>query len=284
MDPQHAPYPFDRVTVRSRISGGGTRISWTFDEMFQDPLPHTFTLQGSRSSVSTATWTNIGSAATNTDHLVDGEDRLFADEQDYQYRVKLVTTKGTYYSPGVGADNRLDFRDWRIARDVIRKETLRHDRYTSLPGWLLKRRKEGPKCPLCLDPVGNPDDSRCPRCFGTRYDGGYFAGEFTYLQLEVNADNIDTDPQLGTIQNSNTIENCRMLGDPTPQTRDVFVDGKTDRRYMIETIVSSAVIRSYPVVTTIILRPVGLGDIIYDFETPDDLPESDRDLLTPGLA
>jgi hypothetical protein len=281
MPETHAPYPFKRITARSRISGGGTRISWTMDEYFQDALPHTFTLQVSRSTVSTATWENVGLSAVNTDFLIDSEDRYLGMEADYQYRVKVVTPIETYYSPGIRMDHRLEFRDWRHARDMFRKELLRHDKYVSLPGWLLKRRKDGTACPLCLDPAGNPDDSRCPRCFGTRFDGGYFAPERAYLQLEVNARTVDTDDKLATVQETPQIQNCRMLSEPSPQSRDIFVDGVTDRRYHIDTIVSAAMIRSYTIVNIVHVRPMAMGDIVYDYEISDEVIAGDRDTLTP---
>lgn len=283
MSTERRTFPFYRVKVRSRTSGGGTSVTWEFDPLFQDPLPHVFTLQGARTDADAGDYENIGLSVTNTYYLVDPEDRHLGDEQDFHYRVKLVTPNGTYYSAPVDADHRLSFRDWRIARDIIRKEVLRHDLFVSLKGWLLKRRIDGPKCNVCLNSVGACDDSRCPTCYGTRFQGGYFAPDVAFLQLEVANSKIATDLDLATVQESPTIERCRMLGDPEPKSKDVFVDGETDRRYLIDTIQTAAMIRSFPAVTTVLIKPIGLNDIVYDFPVPDVLPETTRDTLTPDV-
>ncbi len=277
----HAPYPFKRITVRSRTAGGGTAVTWTFDPIFQDELPYTFTLQGARAAVGDSVgWADIGAGVVNAATLTDPIDRHLGDEQDYHYRIKLVNASGTYYSPNVAARNILEHRDWRFARDIIRKERLRH-RYVGQRGWLLSRRREGTRCPLCLDTVGMSDDARCPRCFGTTYDGGYYAPQFAFFLLEPSKSKITTDQVEGTVQAEPQKGNCRMICDPMPASRDIFVDGLTDQRYWLEIVGQPAMVRAFPVVVTVDARPIGLNDIAYDIQVPDTLPDLDRDLLSP---
>jgi hypothetical protein len=158
---------FDQVLVRYAVEGG-TRVSWRINRLFADPLPHTFTLEGAYGSTPTADFEPIGLPAHNTYYLLDEDKRVHAMRQDFHYRVRLETSRGEYVSPVTSATSDISFRDWRLARDMIRKERLRHEKYTSIDGYLLKRRRYGTRCTVCTDPYTEEvTDSQCNICRGT---------------------------------------------------------------------------------------------------------------------
>jgi hypothetical protein len=263
-DRSKLPNPFERATARYSVNGT-TRVDWVMSRLFTDPQPHTFTLQGTHSSTQNSSFEDIGLPVTNAFYAEDDEKRIFAQTNDFYYRVKLVTPIATYYSETVSAYKNLQFRDWRLARDVIRKETLRHKKYTSLQGFLLKRKRYGLRCTACTDYLTEEvTNSDCTVCKGTGLIQGYFAAVPSYMEIALHQqrEEMDNAQAVGTKKDM-VFQNCRMLGDPVPDSYDVFVDSGSDRRFIIHEIVSAAEMRGYPVVTTVNVRQANFSDIVY---------------------
>jgi hypothetical protein len=261
--------PFERAFAKYSVNGT-TRVEWVLSRLFVDPQPHTFTLQGAYSSTDNDEFEDIGLPAQNTYFLEDAEKRVFAQTQDYYYRVKLVTPVRTYYSEIVSAFKNLQFRDWRLSREILRKESLRHSKYTSLSGYLLKRRRYGERCTNCTDRLTEEvTDSNCPVCEGTGLIYGYFTPipAFMELSLHQQRENLDKVQAVG-MQKDMEFKSCRMLGDPVPDSYDVFVDSGSDRRFIIHEIISSAEIRGYPIATMLSVRQANFSDKIYSIEVP----------------
>ena len=120
--------PFMRVYTRYLVASGGegTCVYWEFTQEFDDPLPHTFQLEGAAGAApETAEFTPIGLPQTNTFRLVDpGAEirRSIGGDIDFQYRVRLTTPRGEYVTKPVGTPDSHDYRAWRLGRDTIRKE------------------------------------------------------------------------------------------------------------------------------------------------------------------
>ena len=256
--------PFERVSIRYSVDGT-TGVTWELSRLFTDPKPHTFTLQGAYSSTDNNEFANIGLPFNEAFYATDADKRIFAQTQDFYYRVKLVTPLRTYYSEIVSAFKNLVYRDWRLARDVIRKEVLRHSKYTSLKGFLLKRKRYGARCTACTDYLTEEvTNSDCVVCKGTGLTQGYFAAVPAYMELGLHQarEEMDSAQAVGTKKDV-VIPGCRMLGDPVPDSYDVFVDSGSDRRFIIHEIISAAEMRGYPVVTTVNVRQANFSDIVY---------------------
>ena len=256
--------PFERAFAKYSVNGT-SRLEWVISRLFVDPQPHTFTLQGAPSSTQNNEFEDIGLPVNNTFFLEDDEKRIFAQSQDFYYRIKLVTPIRTYYSETISALKNLQFRDWRLARDVIRKETLRHSKYTSLKGFLLKRKRYGERCTACTDHLTEEvTNSDCDVCKGTGLIQGYFAAVPSYLEIALHQqrEEMDNVQAVGTKKDM-VFQNCRMVGDPVPDSYDVFVDSGSDRRFIIHEVVSAAEMRGYPVVTNVNVRQANFSDIIY---------------------
>lgn len=141
---------------------------WELTPTFVDAGPLIFTLQVGKTANSDADdWEDVGLPVENQYFAVDDEQRVWGKMNWTFYRVKLETSLGTYYSLPVNGLGTLSKRDWRVAREFVRKEKLWHRlNFGSQEGYLLKRRWTGKKCPTCLDfqtdEVRNPE---CHTCF-----------------------------------------------------------------------------------------------------------------------
>lgn len=257
--------------------GEGTHVFWQFDEQFDDPLPHTFQLEGAAEyAPDTAdTFETIGLPSTNSYYLIDpGAEtrRSLGPGISYSYRVRMTTPRGEYVSYSISSPDSTSFRNWRIASDIVRRERLRFSRFTGVQGWLFKRRRTGATCPRCFDPfTRQATDPRCPTCRGTGKEGGYFAPIQSYIDIEVGVNSESTDPTSpsGMIIDQ-LAHNCRFMADPYPNDQDVFVAKDSDQRYVLRDIADAAIVTGYPVVCTGKALAAPLSDPIYDLEVPAD--------------
>ena len=234
--------PFERTSIRFAPSGG-TVVEWELSRLFTDKGPYTFTLQGSSSSGTTADFASIGLPAVNAFFLVDDEARLFGKELDWFYRIKLVTYSGTYYSPVIYADSGVDYRTWRIVREILRKETLRMQRFVSVPDTVLfKRKRIGTKC--------------------TRY----YAAVPILIDMQVSNESEKQDEQRVGTSSQGATQNCRIISDAVLSSQDVIWDKGSGRRYIVHEYTELITMRGYNIVAAVNLRMAPFSDVVYTIE------------------
>jgi len=263
---------FDRVHV-SHVIRSGARVYWDLLPTFIDPLPYVFQLQvGRTGNPDAGDWLDVGLPVENTFYAIDDQQRVYGQARAMFYRVVLTTPNGTYYSEPTGMWGMLDHRDWRIAREIVRKEKLRH-RLNTIEGYLLKRRITGPKCTQCLDfQLDDSKNPQCPECYGTGYQCGYY-----YPMPCVWADLSPSTRQTGTQLASgrgvvtDVIVKARMLQIPLLEELDVWVCKDSDDRYFIHNIQSVAEMRGVPLIANVEMRPAAFSDSIYSVPIPDQL-------------
>lgn len=255
--------PFSRVTIDYIVQGGG-RISWEIDRHFTDPGPYTFQVQIGHTGLSDADdWDDVGAPVIDTYFKIDVEKQLFGKTLDVHYRVQLTTTLGTYISNPQSVEGLLSTRDWLNAREIVRKEILRHHALTSVNGYLLKVRRYGPLCGECSDQFTNEvSKSNCPTCFGTGYELGYFTPlAATYADIGLAEQREHRNPSVG--MESKSIITGRFIGDPQLYSYDVWVNGHSDERYYMHTLKVTAQVRGVPIVYDAELRYAPFTDIVY---------------------
>ena len=269
----HCPPDCDNVFEMVHVSyliRGGSRIMYQLIPEFHDRLPWEFQLQvGSTGSNDSNDWENVGLPVENTCYAIDPEKRVYNKSQGTHYRVRLNTPDGTYYSDPIEKGGILGVRDWRLAREIVRKERLRL-RYTSQDGYLIKRRSTGEDCRTCLDLQTNEvTDPYCPECWGTGKQCGYYypmACIWVDMDPRTGRRHVDDQAVRGTI-NDITVKG-RMLMLPLIDELDVWVSRKTDDRYFIHTVQSIAEVRGVPLIASVELRPAPFTDVIYEIPIP----------------
>lgn len=260
---------FDMVHV-SYLIRGGTRVMWELLPTFTDPQPWSFQLQVGETGVEAADdWEDVGLPVENTCYAVDATQREYGKNQATHYRIKLVTSKGTYYSDPTAKSGILQPRDWRIAQEIVRKERLRF-KYSSQDGYILKRRSNGQNCTRCLDlQTDEVTDPYCPQCWGTGKQCGYYYPMgciWADLSTKTQRTHVDNNATRGTV--SDVVVSGRMLMLPLIESNDVWVSRKTDERYYIHSIQHAAEIRGVPLVANVEMRPAPFTDVIYSIQIP----------------
>lgn len=250
------------------LVAGGARVTWEMDRHFIDPLPHVFTLQASQAGVETADdWVDVGGAQTNVFFLVDPSKRLYGKTPTLHYRVKLVTSLGTYTSPVAGVLGKMDFHGHLLFQEVVRKETLRHRLFASVQGWLLKARRYGTVC-SCVDPnTGEVKDANHQVCLGTGWVTGYHppvSCQYCDTSLEQSREHRN----MQTGMSKPVVVTGRFLGFPPVTQGDVFVSSGSDDRFYLHGVKELASWRGVPIVLEAEMRRSPYSDVIYSYPVP----------------
>ncbi len=268
----YGPTPFDRVVV-SYLIKGGTRVMWELVPTFNDPGPLSFQLQvGTTANPNADDWADVGLPAEDVYFAVDGEQRVFGKTNWAYYRVLLTTGRGTYASDPVNLWGTMSRHDWRLAREITRKELVHH-RGASQQGYLLKRRVTGTRCRLCLDhmtkEVRRPS---CTSCYGTGFECGYYypmACVWANMSPKTRHTELDGAGRRGTV--NDIVVKARMTLVDLMEEADVWVNKVTDDRYYVHEIQHVAEWRGVPLVGQVELRPIPFSSIIYDISVPQQL-------------
>jgi len=264
---------FSRVHV-SYLIRGGTSVTWTLVRTFADPQPWTFQLETGRTgNMNADDWTAVGAPVVDTCYAVDTVRRSYgAGLQDTHYRIRLTTANGIYYSLPTAKEGVLNSRDWRLAGDILRRERLR-SRYAASDGFLLKRRITGQDCTRCLDPqTRDVMDAYCPVCRGTGKVCGYYMPiPCVWADIEPLQQQRQLDDQLTAGTERTSLTRARMSMFPIVEEQDVWVNRKTDDRYLVASVSVAAAFRTVPLIANVMLRLVPFTDVIYDIEIPNQL-------------
>lgn len=257
--------PFDRVHIDFLVHGQ-TRVSWSLSSHFFEPLPYTFQLQFGKTGLNKASdWINVGSPVVNTFFQTDTNRRWYGKTQYPHYRIKLTTGNGkVFFSKPATILGDLNWRDWRIAQEIIRKEQLRHSQFTSVGGFLLKQKRSGPKCYRCVDRyTDEPRDSHCPVCYGTRWVGGYYKPlDLFYADLSPEQSVEKRNLQKVGMEKPVVIS-ARFIGTPQIYAQDLWVNPNSDARYIIGGYKINVHIKQVPIVITAELKLLPPDDVAY---------------------
>jgi hypothetical protein len=269
-------YPFRRVSVDHMIRGM-TRVWWQLDPRFRDPGPYIFQLQVGWTGLNDADdWQDVGQPVANAFYAVDIKRAATGYVVTPHYRVALTTPLGNYLSTPAPCFGELDESDWLRAREIIRKEILRHKKI-AIQGYLLKALRHGAPCPRCIDKLTvEVSDTDCPVCYGTSFEGGYHPPlplQCWDLTPQTIAEDRNTDLK-GTTRDKAYVR-ARVIGFPDLHYLDVWVNATSDERWRIDEIQIAAALRGVPLVYNVSMGLLPISNISYGIPiTPADEPPS----------
>lgn len=260
-------FPFRRVSVDHMVRGV-TRVWWQLEPLFNDPGPYVFQLQFGRTGLrDAADWQNVGPPVTNAYSAGDPAFREAGYDLLVHYRVVLTTSLGVYVSQPANCFGELTEKDWLLAREVIRKEKLRHQ-LVSAPGYLVKPMRYGVPCKRCRDPLTQElTDADCPVCSGTGFEVGFHPPlPMQCWDLSPQVISEDVDNELKGATRINPYVQARVIGFPALNKGDIWVNGSSDERWLVESIQVSAAIRNVPIVYQVKLGLLPFSNMAYTIE------------------
>jgi hypothetical protein len=246
---------------------GVSRVWWQLERLFKEPGPYVFQLQFGRTGLrDAADWEDVGAPVTNGYFAYDPAWREAGYTLMTHYRVKLTTPQNVYVSQAASVFGELTERDWLLSREIIRKEQLRH-KLASIPGYLIKPMRYGVPCPRCRDPLSSEvTDANCPVCSGTGFEVGYHPPQAMQCwDLSPQNEQSDVGEPKGTTR-ENPYVDARVIGFPGLNKDDIWVNGSSDERWVVETIQVSAAIRGVPIVYQVRMGLIPFSNTIYALE------------------
>lgn len=261
---------FERI-VCDYLQRGGARISWAFREHFTDPGPYTYTLQvGETGNNSADDWKDVGVPFNDAFFASDDEQRNYGVLQTPHYRLMMTTPRGVYLSQPAFAYGALSFRDWVLAREIVRKERLRAGKFVATEGLLLKRKRTG----IIPDPKDIPNATKHfltdeviggtnPHTGGQIYAGGYYpAIPFDVdLSLEQRTEEVD---ESGIGKVVDILQQGRCSPFPPLNREDIWVARASDQRYYVRAVSQGTAYRHVPLIMLYTLKLAPATDVAYD--------------------
>ena len=160
---------------------------------------------------------------------------LFSLSRDIFYMITATPpsgTSGAFSSRPVPVEPGLDRRTRLLKRKLLRDLSVGFRRLNGVPLSLLKRRRWGPRCPDCWDAtLREATREHCPVCFGTGFEGGYWAPirvrgrrEAAAVQTQLSAHG-ETDVKYADFL---------LLDFPHLEYKDVVVELRSGDRYEVQ--------------------------------------------------
>lgn len=250
---------------------GGFLYSWEVDGGFNDPAPWCFEVQ--KGSTEQGPWETISPRLVNTIAWKDrGGKSLYGKSNVLYFRVALETPRGRYFSHAVQPYGYLSRREYLLAREIIRRETLRAKVLAGVECDVYIRSVFGPKCTHCIDPVtGDVRDSNCRHCLGTGRDPAYFGPFKMMISFSTDAAHSKHNSNDGTHE-IRTFE-AMAIGNPVLKKGDVVVDTRQDKRYVVGIASVVSEVRRVACLQRIGFDEAPLSDSVYRIGNEDEEEE-----------
>ena len=264
-------FAFKKVFATA-FPGGGILVQWwmsnTYPAAVADPV---FFID-----VATATdnWQRLNTVpVANACMYVDENQRRCGSSESVYYRVAAYDGVTEHLSPPVQLLGGLLPHDYRIAREIIRKEYLRLKKYSGTAGMLYKRRTSGTRCPECTDwdIEDSPGKSQCRTCYGTGFVGGYYSGFPFWIDIANDMSNKDVNPPFGVTDLQ--VRTGRVVAYPVIDTYDMWAQEGTDKRYIIRKTQDATTLKTWPLVIMLELHGIPFSAIEYTVPEHQEDPE-----------
>lgn len=216
-------------------------------------------------SIQGAPFTTVSNDLDSLFLIIEGDTTL-EPSRDARYRVIFRGVSQEYVSEEVQEGPVPGTKtDLQYAVAMYRRELMTLERYSGIPGQLVKKRRTGTLCSVCADySVGASTRSNCPACLGTGLEGGYYSGVNYCLCLLGAPDTTkQIDTGIGTIEPGNQVK-ARGVRERWIERGDVWVSDSDGARYEILASAPEVVYKDLPITVTLLLRklsqsPTGIG-------------------------
>lgn len=160
---------------------------------------------------------------------------LFSLARNIYYQITVTPPSGSanaFKSHPEPVEPGLDTRTRLLKRKILHDQAVGYRRLNGIPLIVLKRRRWGDRCPDCYDPVNKEATlEHCPSCYGTSFQGGYWAPVLIRGRREAAAveSNITSHGDSDVKMND-----FNVLDYPLIEYKDIVVDLMRNERYQVQ--------------------------------------------------
>ena len=222
-------------------------------------------------------WRELNTGAPVIDKCVyiDTEKHRYNMVSDIWYRVRAVLTDPAGIEPDVVLESMptqlqgaLTDRAYLVAKAIIRSMYKKLKKGGGQQGFLLKRKIWGDRCPTCTDfDVETVLNAHCSICFGTGIVGGYHEGIEFWLLPSVVKGRQRKISEIGTQDDYDISGEC--VAYPWIDADDVWVDAKTNERFLITGVSHVMEMERKPVIYNLALTKIANTDVALEIPIAD---------------
>lgn len=258
--------------VITNLVRGGTIIQWDLikiPEVKKWKFPFTIVPQYSRHGAANEfQWFDLGEVSTSQNTFEISNQIPFGSEFSVYYRFKLSNSNGDVVV--TRPQHAFDIIPRQIRteyNEVIRRWYDRAARQEIRTGYLLKRARWGYYCNSCIDRDGRHKiKTQCPVC----YDVGFLDGYMQYskcFSVEVSPTQFAENVEFSSgFTQQGPVGNFKFLNIPEVYPGDVWVDMKTDERWMIGSPMTTKIrLGSYDIVREAPAARFDTTHVVYGF-------------------
>lgn len=238
----------------------GFFFSWRLGDAFSAAPPYTFVVQ--HAPTLDGPWESISGELVDVYCWRDSRRRV-GKAATHAYRITMTDGTGRHYaSEAVMPYGDLPLREFLLARDVIRRETLHARTLAGTRSRLWIVATYGTRCDVCLDPItGQIRDAGCRKCHGTGFATPYF-GPFDVWTTFSTVQHGTAHDEVGGTKDDVALS-VRMIGSPRVKKNDVLEDCASGRMYYVTAVANAAEIRRIPVIQQLSVREAVTTDACY---------------------
>lgn len=166
--------------------------------------------------------------------IIDDHAVASPDLETVQWRVSYLLGGRTWSSVPVKGFLSVLKQDVGLLNTIAHREAITFNRYSGVPGLLLKARTSGKPCPVCTDyGIETSTRSACPNCYGTGHAGGFYNGRPWRIMFAGSPNTTKTShPTLGSIEPGNIVK-VRAMNDYPVEANDVWIDSRSQERWIV---------------------------------------------------
>lgn len=188
---------------------------------------------------------------------------LFSLSRDVYYKVTVTPPSGSanaFSSDPTPIEPGLDKRTRLLKRKLLRDLAVGFKRLNGVPFAVLKRRRWGPRCPDCFDEtLHEAAIEHCKTCFGTSFEGGYWAP----TQIRGRREVAPVQTNLTSHGESDVkIADFIILDYPHLEYKDIVVDLRRNERYEVQRVTPTE-LKGVPVHQKLVASLLGHSSIEY---------------------
>jgi len=254
--------PFTSLQATIRYDNARV-LSWTMTPGAQFPADTILAVENSRSG---GGWETLADNVFDQCFFVDTRRRNYNKFMNECYRLRLTV-------PGQGgsiAEEHVSeivqagkFEAWPFSSEAenVVKMAEKDIELSGCTGVLLKKKHWGVRCTHCTDFDDEATvNEHCPWCLGTGYAGGYYNG----ISMAIKKEKISvSEEQTASHVEEAEVVDARCIAYPWVRYGDIWVEDKTNKRFMISQATPISSYKEVPLIYAIRMNRIEYTDVIY---------------------
>lgn len=253
--------PFTSLQATIRYDNARV-LSWTLTPGATYPADSILQVENSRSG---GTWEVLDNTLFDSCFYIDTRRRNYNKFMNECYRLRLIvpssSSEGEEYVSDVVQAGKFEAYPFSSEAENVIKQAEKAIELSGVTGVLLKKKHWGVRCTHCTDFDDQMTvNEHCPWCLGTGFAGGFYNG----ISMSLIKEKITVEEAQGEdcVEESEVVEG-RCVAYPWIRYGDVWVEDKTNKRYMIQHATPISSYKEVPLLYGIKMSKIEYTDVMY---------------------